>query len=165
MGWQVCFETTFFIARQIFEAFVSAAFKFATAAGHDIAVYVNRVYRVGDSHDIGFCKDFLHISYIALRAVADKDFISGNIAAAGFEIMLCDGFAEEQVALLRTVAAESFYMAHFFDGLFHSVDDSRSQRLGHVADAKGNNICIGMSCFVSILLLTDSRKQVSALKV
>ena len=165
MGWQVCFETAFFIAWQVFQSFIGTIHKLAASAGHDIAVHIHRIYRVCNSYNIGFCKDFLHIAGIALGTVADKDFIRRDIAAPVLEIMLGNGFSQEKIALFGTITAESFHMGHFIYSLVHSFNDSRSQGLGHVPDAQGNNIRIGMCFHIGILLLSHCGKQIGPLKI
>ena len=162
---QIGLKAAFLIARQIFEAFIRPAHEFAASARHDIAVHIDRIHRVGDRDDIGFCKDLLHIADIALCAVADKDLIWGNIASAILEIMLRDRFTQEEIALLRTIAAERLHMSHFLDSLLHRFDHDRSQRLRHITNTKGNDIRIWMRGFVRLLLLADFREQVCTLKI
>ena len=162
---QICLEAAFFIARQIFEAFIRPTDIFPTSARHDIAVHIDRIHRIGDRDDIRFCKDLLHIADIALCAVADKDLVWGNIASAILEIMLCDRFTQEEIALLRTIAAERLHMSHFLDSLLHRFDHDRSQRLRHITDTEGNDIRIRMRGFIRLLLLADFRKQVCTLKI
>src|SRR5207248_3439920 len=84
------------------------------------------------------------IAGVALGAVGDENLVGRDVAAAGLEVVLSDGFAEEVVALLGAVAAEGFAAGHLVDGLVHGLGDGRRQRLGDVADGHAADLGRGV---------------------
>src|SRR5699024_8850325 len=105
-----------------------------------------------------------NIAAVAFSAVADKDFIAGqSYAEAG--IIFYDSFVQEIIALLRSVATESFLHPHFGNGFLHRVDNGRRQRQGNVADTHTNNLFLRMFRYISINLLRDLRKQVAVFQI
>ena len=79
------------------------------------------------------------------------------------EVVLEDGLTQEGVALFRTVAVEPFGSSHLGRCLMHGLDDSRTKRLGHVADAEGDDVCLGMHHLEGIHLFGDVSEQIVVL--
>ena len=79
------------------------------------------------------------------------------------EIVLKDRLTEEGVTLFWTIAVEPFACSHLVGGSVHCLDDSRCQRLCDVADAEGDDICLGVHHLESIHLLGDVGEQVVVL--
>ena len=89
-------------------------------------------------------EDFLDVAAIALRAVGDEDFVGLDGAAAGGVVVLGDGFAQERVALLGTVALEGAAAAHFIHGFMHRIAHGLRESFGDIADAQPNDLGIGV---------------------
>lgn len=77
-----------------------------------------------------------------------------------------DGFAQEGIALLRSVALEAAAVGEFIHALVHGLDGGGWQSLRDIADAATDQA----RCFFRVLLLecrhatTDFRKQVTCLQ-
>ena len=85
--------------------------------------------------------------------------------ATGQEVVLDDSLTQPEIALLRTVAVECFLMSHVVDSLVHSLDDCRTKRLGHIADAETDDISLRMCCLEGIHLLCYVGEEVVLLQL
>ncbi len=63
---------------------------FAGPARHRVCIDIYRINRITNSDSIILCKDIPDISGIALRAVAHKYFINGNIRSPRFVVVFYD---------------------------------------------------------------------------
>lgn len=79
--------------------------------------------------------------------------------------MIHDGLPQEKIALFRTIAAEGFLMRHFIDSLVHGFNYGRCQRLRHIADAEGNDLCLRMAFLISRRSFFHFCKQIGTLKI
>ena len=88
---------------------VAPASVFAQRTGtpaHHVAVDIGRIDRIGDAHTVIPTQEFADIARVALRPVADEYFGGAELDAARREVVLDDGFYQEIVSLLGTVAVE-----------------------------------------------------------
>ena len=108
----------------------------AAAAYHHVGVDIDGINGVGDTNEVVPVQQFLEVARIALRTVVDEYFVDIEVDASRQEIVLEDGLAKEVVALLGTVAPESFSRRHFICSTVHCLDHGGSQRLGDIADAQ-----------------------------
>ena len=76
------------------------------------------------------------------------------------EVVFHDGLAQPEVALFRAVAVETLFRSHIVNGFVHSLDDGRSQRLRHVADAEADDRGFRVGSLVGIHLLGDVREEI-----
>jgi hypothetical protein len=75
------------------------------------------------------------------------------------------GFAKELVAdVVLVVAAEGFLFGHFVNGLVHGFNDSGSEGLSDIADAKADYLCIGILGFEGTDPSAYFRKQIAGLQ-
>ena len=82
-------------------------------AAHDVAVYVNRVSRVGDYNGVTLAEDVDDVAAVALCAVADVDNGGVNVSAEAL-VIVGNSLAQEVVACAAVlVAAEGLLDAHF----------------------------------------------------
>ena len=81
------------------------------------------------------------------------------------EVVLQNGLTKEVIALLRTISAEPLDGTHLMGGLVHRLDDSRSQRLRHVANAERDDVGLGVHDLEGVHLLGDVGEQVVLLQV
>ena len=135
----------------------------ATAAYHHVRVDIDRIDGVGHTDEVVPVQQFLEVARVRLGTVVDEYLVDVEVDATGQEVVLQDGLAQEVVALLRTVATESLGGGHLVDSLVHGLDDGRTQRLCHIADAQGNDISLGMHHLEGIHLLSNVGKQIVVL--
>ena len=161
-------ETVCRRAREVNHAFIRAGFVGGTGvAGHDVRIDVNGIDRVADGEFVLVSEDVEDVAAITLRSVADEDLVVGHLDALVAEIVLCDGGAEEVVALLRTVAAERRAIGHLIDGGVHGRDDRARQRFRHVADAAADEALGGFGIRVteSFHAAADLREEVASFEL
>ena len=96
-----------------------------TTSCHDVGVDIDRIYRIGDAHDVICGQDISDVTRIALRTIADKYFVAVELDASWNKIVSDDGIDQEIVALLRTVPAESLGVSIFINSTMHGADGSR----------------------------------------
>ena len=89
---------------------------------YDIAVHIDRIYRVCDSDTVVSTQDIAEVSGIAFRSVADKDFGLVEIDASRLVVVADYGVSQEIVTLFRPVAFECGGIGHFIHGLVHGLD-------------------------------------------
>ena len=150
-------------ARQISHAReVSVALQIARPARHDVRVEINGIHGVGDCNFAVERENFLNVAAVALRAVADKNFVGVDLKPATFVVEVGNFFAQEAVALFGTVAAKSFDVTHFVSGAFHCVDTNLRQGARHVADTEPNDFRVGIFRLEFRGALADFGEQVAA---
>ena len=110
-------------------------------------------------------KQFLEITGVALRTVIHKDFVDVKVNATGTEVVLQDGFAQEVIALLRTVSAEALLGTHFMGSLVHRLYNSGCQGLCHITNTQRYHVGLGMHHLESVHLLGNISEQVVLLQV
>jgi hypothetical protein len=94
----------------------------AGAAGHDVAVQVDRIDRIGQrDHAVGR-EDLLDVGDVGLRAVADDDLVGGDLHAALAEVVAGDRLEEEIPAGLGWIPAECLDPRHLVHGGVHRLD-------------------------------------------
>ena len=156
------------VALEVDEAFVGAVFiGVAGVADHDIGVDVNGVNGVGDGDFIAGAEDIEDVAGVALGAVGDEDFVGFDIEAAGLEVVVGDGVAEEVVALLRAITFEGFGNALFVDGVMHGVADGFGEGFGDVADAAADEAfgTLGVGFIEDFDATGDFREEVSGFQL
>ena len=157
-------EAVGLVALEVDEAGVAAVGGGASAAGHDVGVHVDRIDGVGHADgEAAGGEEFLEVAGVALGAVADEDLVRLDVGAAGLEVGLGDGLAQEVVAELGAVAAEGGVGAHFADGLLHGLDAGGREGASHVADAQANEAGVGMGGGELADARGDRREQVRGL--
>ena len=85
--------------------------------------------------------------------------------AAWQEVVLDNRLAQEVVASLRTVASEGGLHCHLFHRFVHGLDNGRTERLGHVANAQTDDSLLGVRYLVGVHLLGDVGKEIIAGKL
>ena len=60
---------------------------------------------------------------------------------------------------------EPFGCSHLVRSLVHGLDDCRTKGLGHVADAEGDDVSLGMHHLEGIHFLGDVSEQIVVLKI
>ena len=103
------------------------------ASAHDIALGINGIDRVGDTHAVIPPQDFADVARIALRAVADEDFRGRQFDAQRREIVLQNRVNQEAVALLRSVTPERLLAGHLVERPMHRLDAGRREGTADVA--------------------------------
>ena len=81
------------------------------------------------------------------------------------EVVLQDSLAQEVVALLRTIATETFGGGHLVDSLVHGLCNGGTQGLSNVADAETDDVGTRVHHLESVDLLGDVGKQIVLLQV
>src|SRR5690606_30946941 len=138
----------------------------AGAAGHDVGIDIDRIHGVGDGESQAFGgEDFLDVAAVALGAVGDEDFVGGDRAAAGGEIVLGNGFAQEGVALLGAIALEGGAVGHLVHAGVEGLDAGLRQGLGDVADAEADDRLVGIGGGEGVHALGDVGKEVAGLEL
>ena len=112
------------------------------AAGHGVGVHIDRIDRVADGHDIIYAQNVADVAAVAFGAVGDENLVLGDLHAPGAEVVLCNGMAQELVALLRAVALEGLLAGHLVHRFMHGGDDRRDKRQGDVADTHFDELCL-----------------------
>jgi hypothetical protein len=110
------------------------------SAGHDVGVDIYRIHRIGNRNFYIFGKNFLDIAVVALGAVADKNFIRGNISPPGLEIMAGNFFPQKFIPLFGTVAPKRFSVGHFVYSPVEGLNAGRGQGAGDITDAQFNHL-------------------------
>ena len=134
----------------------------ARAAGHDIRVEVDRVYRVRDGDLVCRAEDLLDVAAVALGAVADEDLVRRDLDAAVRVVVLDDGFRQERVALLWAVAVERLSLRLIVDRLVHGLDADLRQRLRDIADAEADDVGIRVRFLVGSDTARNLREEIAA---
>ncbi len=116
----------------------------ACAAGHGVGVDVDGVDRVAYGDAIVDGEDIADVAAVTLGTVGDEDLVGGNVHAAGREVVLDDGLAQEIVALFGAVAVESVDMGEVVNGGVHGLDNGRRERTRYVADAHLDELDVRM---------------------
>ena len=150
------------VAGQVHQTVPAVALVVACAAGHGIAVHVHGVHGVSHRHHGVVAEQLLNVAHVALRAVGHKHLVKCQLHAAARIVALADGIHQEVVAEVRAVAAEGLLTAHLVHSLVQCLDDSRHQRLGHVADAQTDDVGVGMRRLIFLHAPRNLRKQVGA---
>ena len=147
-------------AGEVDEPGIASVRRGAGAAGHHVGVDIDGIDGVGDGDLHVGAEQLLYVAAVALRAVGDEHLVGGNVDAAVLEVVLCDGFAQEGVALLRTVAAERLAGGLVVDGPVEGGDDGRGERLGDVADAEADDLRAGVGVLVGLDAVGDLGEKV-----
>ena len=134
----------------------------AGTARHDIAVDVDRIDRIGDRDLVVRGEDLLDVGAVALRTIRNEDLVCFNVAASGFEIVLCDRAAQALITEVRCVSLECLLVRHLIDCAVQCIDDDRSERLGDVADAHADDFLVRIGRRELADLAADGREQVAA---
>lgn len=66
---------------------------------------------------------------------------------------------QEIIALLRTIATESFLYAHFCYSLRHCINNTFCQRQGNVANTQADNLFVRMCLSISAYLVRNISKS------
>lgn len=107
-------------------------------------------------------KQFLYVTRIALGTVVDEHLVAVEMDAARHKVVAKDGIAQEVVTVLRTVASERRLDGHLVDGLVHGLDDGRTERARHVANAETDDARLRMQCLVCVYPLGYVDEQVAS---
>ena len=137
----------------------------ATATYHHVGVDIDGVDGIGDANEVVPVEQLLEVTRIALCTIVDKDLVDIEVDATRQEVVLEDGFTEEVVTLLRTIAAKTLDGAHLVGGLVHGLDHSGCQGLRDVADTQGDDVGLGVHHLEGIDLLSNVGEQVVVLQV
>ena len=135
-------------------------------AGHDVRVHIDGIHRVADGDFVFGAENIEDVAAIAFGAVADENFIVGNLHSPVAKIIFGNRGAQPVVALLRAIALEGFAHGHFVHGPVHGGNHGRRQRFGHVADAAADEAFgrIGVGLAKSFHPPADFREQIPGLE-
>ena len=105
------------------------------SAGHNIRIAVYRVDRVSERDSACVGEYLLHIARITLRSVRDENLIITHYRPAHPEIVVSNGCAQEILTLVGRVALQRVIMRHFFNSLFHCVNERSRDTFDHITDS------------------------------
>lgn len=157
-------EVVFGGARQVGDVGPLAVDEFSGSPYHGVGVGIDGVDGVGQGHAVVPPEQLLDVGGVALGSVVDEYLVLVEVYAAGEEVALHDGLAQEVVAVLRAVAAEGVDVAHLVGGLLHGLHHGRRQGAGHVANAEADDALLGMRHLEGRDALGDVGEEVAARK-
>ena len=158
-------EVVAFIAGHVHHIAPVSVLEDARASYHHIAVDVDRINGVGDADVVVPSQYLLYVAGVALGSVVDKHLVDIEMDATWQEVVLDNRLAQEVVASLRTVASEGSLHCHLFHCFVHGLDNGRTERLGHVANAQTDDSLLGVRYLVGVHLLGDVGKEIIAGKL
>ena len=110
-------------------------------------------------------EDVENVARVALGAVRYENFVGRNTESG--ELIFHNCFAQEVIALFRSVAAESCGIALLVDGVMHRLAAGFGERFRHIAysttDEAGG--CVGIGVGVSSDTASDFGKEVTGLQL
>ena len=127
--------------------------QYSGTSAHHVAVYIDRINRVGHSHAVVVAQNVTDVSRVALCSVVHKDFRRTEMDASRKVIVLDDGFYQEVVSLFGTVSTECLRISHLFHRLVHRFDADRRQWSGNVSDTQTDDFLLWVCYPESIYLL------------
>ena len=127
--------------------------QYSGTSAHHVAVYIDRINRVGHAYAVVVAENVADVSRVALCSVVHEDFRRTEVDAAWKVIVLDDGFYQEVVSLLGTISTECPYVSHLLHCLVHRFDADRWQWPGNVSDTQTDDLLLGMCYPESIYLL------------
>ena len=80
-------------------------------------------------------QQLLEVAGIGLCTIVDEYLVDIEMYATRQEVVFQYGFTQEFISLFRAVAVESLNCCHLVSSLMHSLNDSRTERLGDIAYA------------------------------
>ena len=134
------------------------------SAAHDIGVHINRVNRICHQNNVVLGEDIPHIACIALGAIVDHDLIRIHRHAEPL-VIAGNCLSQESIALIIRIALEGLLAAQLIAAFFHSLNHNRSQRQGHIPDAKPDQMIVRMLCYIPIDPFCNFRKQIVGNKI
>lgn len=161
-------EAVFGVALEIDQAFVGTVFiGIAGIADHHVGVDVDGVDGISDGDFVAGSEDVQDVAGVALGAVGDEDFVGVDVEAAGFEIVVGDGVAEEVVALLGAITFEGFGNALFVDGIVHGIADGFGEGFGDITNAASDEAfgTLGVGFIEDFDATGDFREEVSGFQL
>ena len=102
------------------------------SARNHITLHIDGIDGVGHTDSIVSTQYLADIANLAFDTIVDEYFFGREMNAPRVEIVLDDGFAQETVALLRTIATEGFHLCHFIDCLSHTIGYMSTKRVKHI---------------------------------
>ena len=106
------------------------------ASGHHVGVDIDRIDRVGHGHAVAGREDVAYVARVALGAVAHEYLVLRHGYAAAAVVVLGYQRRQELVSLLGPIAVERLRPGLVVDTPVQGLDHRRTERAGHVADAK-----------------------------
>ena len=127
-------------------------------AAHNVGIQIYRVYRIRNQDSVCIAENIGDISAITLCTVADENFIAfqGNTEGS---IIFYQCRMQKIIALLRTIATESFLYAHFCYSFRHCINNTFCQRQGNVTNTQADNLFVRMCLSISAYLVRDISKK------
>ena len=165
-GGQRCREVVGGADRQVGKTAVLACpIGVAGVARHHVAVYINRINRIGYGNAVVGAEDVEDVAAVALGAIGDEDLLGTDVTAAGLEIVLSNRLPQPQVTLLRAVAMEALAVAQLVYGRLHGIAAGFWQWFGHIADAQANQRRIGVGFTEKLHPPGDFREEITSLEL
>ena len=127
--------------------------QYSGTSAHHVAVYIDRINRVGHAYAVVVAENVADVSRVALCSVVHEDFRRTEMDASRKVIVLEDGFYQEVVSLLGTISTECPCVSHLLHCLVHRFDADRWQWPGNVSDTQTDDLLLGMCYPESIYLL------------
>ena len=137
----------------------------AASACHHIRVEIHGIDRVTDRYRGIEAENLLNISGVALCAVRNKNFIRTNLRTARLVVARNHLIPEKGIPVFRPVAAKALRFSHLIDRFVQRLNDSRAERLRHIADAHPDDALALMCVGKGGDLLRNRRKQIGTRKL
>ena len=164
LGGQVGNEVVFFCGVEINDPGVTTILETTCSSGHDIGVEIDGIDRVGNGDaDIGG-EEFLEIGAVALCAIADEDFVGGDVSAFGLKVFFSDDVPQEPISLLRSVAAKGGVVGHFVYRPVKRLNASCRQGSSDISDPEFDNIERRFGFLVGCHPLGDVGEEIGCLE-
>ncbi len=159
-GDEVVVQRTF----EVVEPLITAVLGLGRAAGHDVGIDIDGVNGVGNGDAQFLREEFLDVGAVALGTVTDEDFRGVDGTSARLVVVFGNGLAQEVVALLGTVTAESGLAAEFVHSLVHCFAAGRCKGKGDIADAEADDVGIGVLGLIGFDALGDFGEEIRGLE-
>ena len=130
------------------------------AAAHNVGVHVYRIYRIRNQNRVVLVEQIQNVADVRLGAVGYKDLVQLQLGVAHCIVCL-NGFLQEIITLLRTVAVEGLLLALLVNGCMHGVNGNLRQRQGDITDAQTDDLLVRMCCGVVRNLLRNRGEQIA----
>lgn len=138
---------------------ISVLVECTRTSAHDVAVYVDRIYRVGDTHAVVPAKQFADVSGITFSTVADKYFRRAEADSSWCKVVLDDGLYQKIVTLFGTISVECLGICHFVYRTMHGFDAYGRKRAGYIAYTQSDQFLSGMCNFKCVYFFAMSENK------
>ena len=132
-------------------------------SGHNVGIYIYRIYRVAYCDRTICIEDFLDIGTIGLGTIRYEDFLRRNIATTLFIIILGNGIAQEFISQIRRISPEGFLGPHLINRSMQRLNYCRNNGLGHITDSQSNDFNFRIFFAICRHLFCNGGKKIASL--